>query len=80
MSGHDKTIDATLDNHVRVSIATDVTRSYKEVITGEKNIERGITMKPTAEPRREGGNIIVQLDIEDYIRGVQDLQFSVVGR
>lgn len=37
-------------------------------------------MKLIAPPRREGGNIIVQLDIEDYSRGVSYLQYSVVAR
>lgn len=31
-------------------------------------------------PRREGGNIFVQLDVEDYMKGVRDIQYNIVWR
>lgn len=51
----------------------------KEVLPGANSEDNGIGLKPITTPRREGGNIIIQLDFNDYRRGVQDLQFSVVG-
>lgn len=31
-------------------------------------------------PRLEGGNIVVALDDEDYLNGVEELKYIVVGR
>lgn len=37
-------------------------------------------LKSLPHPRKEGRNIVIQLDIDKYQRGVQELQFSVVGK
>lgn len=31
-------------------------------------------------PRRECGNVIVELDVEDYQRGIEDLKINVVAK
>lgn len=48
-------------------------KTYKEVITGHKNITVGKKLNPIPAARREGGNIVIHLDIEEYKRGVQEL-------
>lgn len=35
-------------------------------------------LKPFLIPRYKGGNLIVELDEDDYNKGIQDLQFSIV--
>lgn len=37
-------------------------------------------LKPLLIPRVEGGNIVVELDLEEYLQGIEELQYSVVGR
>lgn len=37
-------------------------------------------LKPISIPRIEGGNVVVEVDEDDYRKGVMELQFSVVGR
>lgn len=55
--------------------------SFKEVLIGEidsSEVEKGL--KLIAALRREGGNIVAELDVENYSRDVQELQYSVVGK
>lgn len=44
------------------------------------NVDTCKILKFIAAPRQEGRNIVVQLDFDDYIRGVKELQYSLVGR
>lgn len=37
-------------------------------------------MKPLAVPRYEGSNLVIDLDEEDYLKGVEELKFSMVGQ
>lgn len=39
-----------------------------------------LSMKSAIGPRFEGGNVVVEVDADEYYKGVQDLRFSVVGR
>lgn len=39
-----------------------------------------VPMKPLSITRVEGGNLLVELDVDDYKKGVEELRFSVVGR
>lgn len=56
-------------------------RSYKKVLAGDGvNMEKGQRLKQIAARRREGGNVIVDLDVEEYRKGVEYLKFSIVGR
>lgn len=36
--------------------------------------------KTTFESRYEGGNLVVDLDVEEYRRSVDNLKFNVVGK
>lgn len=36
-------------------------------------------MWPLSTPRYEGGNLAVDLDEEEYMNGVKNLKFTVVG-
>lgn len=63
------------------------------VIGGEKKLFAGavdkvksnmvdddtVPLKPIANPRVEGGNIVVVVDDEDYHKGVDELKFSLIG-
>lgn len=42
--------------------------------------DKCVPLKPIQNPRVEGGNIVVIVDGEDYNRGVEELQFSIIGR
>lgn len=37
-------------------------------------------LKPLPNPRLVGGNIVVEVDKEDYQRGIEKLKYSVIGR
>lgn len=37
-------------------------------------------MKPLARPRFKGGKLVVAIDEENYIKGVEELKHGVVGR
>lgn len=37
-------------------------------------------IKSIPTPRLEGGNIVVELDVDDYENRIKDLKYSVVGR
>lgn len=37
-------------------------------------------LKPLSAPKMAGGNIVVEIDEEEYRRGVEDLKFSVIGK
>lgn len=39
-----------------------------------------ILKKPIPKSRREEGNIVIDLDVDGYRKGVQELIYSVVGR
>lgn len=43
-------------------------------------IDVGRKLKQISTPRREVGNIVVQIYIKDYRRGIAELQHNVVGR
>lgn len=49
--------------------------SFRDALLGKDEHLR----KPITKARREGGNIVVDLDVEDYRRGVEELIYSVVG-
>lgn len=64
-----------------LSIMNLMNQSYMEALSyGEEKQDRGRICKPIAAPRKEGENIIVELDVDDYRRGARELQFSVFGR
>lgn len=42
--------------------------------------ETAIPIKPLTLPRFDGRNIIVEVDNEEYEKGVQQCQFDVIGR
>lgn len=53
-------------------------RSFVDVLAGMT-----VESKPLSSvllPRTEGGNIIVQIDENEYQKGIEDNWFSVVGR
>lgn len=55
------------------------------LVSKKENVEirvggRVSSLKPFSIPRVEGGNVIVDLDDDDYSPGIEELQFSVVGR
>lgn len=44
---------------------------FKEVVTRETTVnQQARILKPLKAPRREGGNMIVELDVHDYKDGV----------
>lgn len=63
-------------------------RSFRDALTdgsaqGSKQIfndEEVVPLKPIALPRVEGGNVVVKIDEENYQKGVNELQYSVVRR
>lgn len=55
------------------------TRSFKSALIGEE-VNHGRSLKQTVSPRREGDNAVVELDIEEYKKGIDDLKFSIVGK
>lgn len=58
-------------------------KSFRDAITGEEsktNEDMVIPFRPLSTPRFEGGNLIVELDMEDYKKEVEELCFSIVGR
>lgn len=61
-------------------------RRFKEALTGcnkTKELENGSgirTMRTPVAPRYEGGNLIIDLDIEDFMKGNEELKYSIMGR
>lgn len=60
------------------------TRTFSEVLTRKKKYSRRETSEgpatlPQKPPRIEGGNVVVDLDVGEYQKAVDDLRFSVVG-
>lgn len=56
-------------------------KNYREALISERApMDSGRLMKSISAPRREGGNIVVELDVDKYKKGVAKLQFSIVGR
>lgn len=61
-------------------------RSFKEALVNSKGHGKGTIMRETCDlkslsiPCSEGGNIIVDVDDDDYNQKVDELQFSLVGR
>lgn len=60
-------------------------KKFKEALPRVKennHIEGGANrvVKPLAVPRYEGGNLVIELDEDDYLKGVDELKFSVVGK
>lgn len=63
--------------------------SFREALTSDarrdtsygKQFNRAVVpLKNLATPRMEGGNIIVEVDEEDYKCMVEELRFSMIGR
>lgn len=77
-----------LENPIRVSkqeqsqdVQTETRTTFKEALGVEAQPEKtSKKLKPLSKAKKEGGNIIVHLEVEDYRDGVRDLQFSVVGK
>lgn len=67
------------ESSIRI-LNSDQIMPFKDVVMGGIYItNEGKPMKPLAVPRREGWNIIEELDFKDYREGVLELQYSVVG-
>lgn len=59
--------------HVTPSVSNG--KSFMEVLTGDtKGVDGSKALKPLVASRLEGGNIIVELDVDDYERGVEELK------
>lgn len=55
--------------------------SFKDIVIGNREVPRGIVQrKPIAMSCIECGNVIVEVDGDNYRKGVAELKFSVVGR
>lgn len=88
-----RTEDKANDGQVTVEgenipIAVSIVKSannFKEALIGVEGKDKkkeevcNRIMKPLAVPRYEGGNLVIDLDEEDYNRGVDELKYSVVG-
>lgn len=40
----------------------------------------GRSLKPLVKPRIEGGDVVVEVDNEDFNKGVEELKLIVVGK
>lgn len=66
----------TNQNRIRVlgdkdhPIIVKVKKTLKNVLAGKNQVKR---FKPIVDPRREGGGIVIEVDVEDYRRGVVEL-------
>lgn len=61
------------------------TKSFKEALTKKldeisNDRENVVVLKNLPQPRMEGGNIVIEIDEEDYRKGVDELWFSVVEK
>lgn len=56
------------------------TKSFKEAVTGLNDETKSKPLRQFSTPRIEGGNVVIELDVEDYERGIQDLKFSVIAK
>lgn len=74
-----------MGNPIRVSIDVG-DKTFSEALTGfwKTNLqlenEGFFMMRPLSTPRYEGGNLIMDLDKKEYMKGVGNLKFSVVGQ
>lgn len=57
-----------------------IVKSFKVALEGRQCNEDERKLKPIVVSRREGGNIMVELDVDDYHMGVKELQHSVALR
>lgn len=61
-------------------------KSFKESLMGRKDTQEenkaraNRPMRTLSIPIYEGDNLIVDLDEEEYLKGIDDLKYSVVGR
>lgn len=53
-------------------------RTFNEVVSG--SIDQPRRMKSLLASRREGGNVVVELDVDDYKKGMHELQFNIMGK
>lgn len=81
--------EGTQDNLIKVMV-NDNLRSFEDALTGRQQgskvnqqqieDERARCLKQPSTPRYKGGNLVVDLNEEKYMRGVDKLKFSVVGK
>lgn len=76
---------STVGNLIRVPMDVGA-KSFVEALIGSKDshLQQGgdmiHMMRSLSTPRYEGGNLIVDLDEDEYIKGVENLKFSAVWR
>lgn len=87
--GHAEWLDSyKIANLIRVLVPeveetspTMTVKSYKEaIITDNDQKVQGKVLKPLTMLIREEGNVLGELDVENYRHGVCDLQYSMVGK
>lgn len=45
-----------------------------------KTLDDCVPLKPISAPRMAGGNVVIEIDEEEYHRGVDELKYSVIGK
>lgn len=76
---------STIQNSIRVSELLSTGISFRDALVNKneevenQTIEKVSNFKPFSILQVEGGNLILDLDEDDYNQGIEDLQFSVVG-
>lgn len=64
-------------NPIRVSIDTSEPKSFIDILTGQKGQETQgkedvvVVLHPLSKPQFEGENLIIELDMEYYKKGVE---------
>lgn len=76
----------TSTNPIMVLEKPPALKSFKDIVSGnimvkiQEKEEVGVQLRPPNIPHVEGGNLIVELDMEAYNRDVEELRYSVVGQ
>lgn len=65
---------------IRVQTNTNVQEGRKSFVEALTGSSVPVPIKPIPPPRYEGGNVIVEVDDEDYEKEVRQCQFDVIGR
>lgn len=72
--------DSHFESSKRKTFA-DAVKDNSPIVSEEEGVLlESIPLKPITNPKVTGGNLVVQLDAEEFKRGVEHLKYSVLGK